>query len=204
MPQLIASANSGGSSGLTKSDAAWATARNAASADSENTSQLGPRGSDLGATFSITRGTLPILLTSLPKGATVTSASLSVTYSDLGGGVTDNDTTDVDVVLLSSMGDETNAAVGDYNKFGTAVGGSISLADVSANGEGAQVITLNSTAFGWIEAAAGNWLRLGIRNSRDTDNATPTGENRIDTITAAGTITINYTLLDDIVGLYLA
>ena len=194
MAQLIQTADSGGSSGLiVTNDATWATARNAASADSENTSQCDVASRFAGgSSYGITRGTNPIDLSTLPTGISVTSSILSITYSDLGGGILNPESCDIDVVLLSSMADETNAGVGDYNKFGTTVGGSIAFASVS---EGANIITLNATAFGWIESAAGDWLRLGLRNSRDTDNASPTGINAIDTIGITGTqITINYTI----------
>ena len=191
MAQLIATCNSGGSSGLfTTGQADWATARNAASATAENTTQH-----DIAARndWGITRGTSPFDLSSLPVKLNVSSATYKFTYSDLGGGISNPDSCDVDLVLMSSMGDTTNAAVGDYNKFGTTVAGSIAFSSV-AEGALANSIALDATGLGWIESAAGGWLLLGTRNSRDTDNASPSGVNRIDSLTATSPqLTINYT-----------
>ena len=194
MAQAVITVNAGGSSDLVKSNEVdWATARNAASADSESADQGSVRARKDGASdFSISRAPIPFILTSIPVGSTIQSATLKFTYADLGGGIINTNTCDLDIVLLSSMADSTNADVADYNKFGTTVGGSIAFSSITT-GALANSITLNATALTWITSAIGGTVLLGVRNSRDTDNSEPTGVNAIDAITQDSyQLTIDY------------
>ena len=194
MAQAVLTVNSGGSSDLVVgSKTTWAAARGATSADSEQATQGAVQAWKAAAdNWNIRRTAQPFDLSALPGKISVSSAIFTFTYTDAGGGIVNEDTTDLDVVLLTSMADETNANIADFNKFGTTVGGSKAFGDIAS---GTNNITLNSTALAWIEAASGGWLRLGLRNSRDTDNAEPTGQNQIDALVIdSSQLTINYSV----------
>jgi hypothetical protein len=180
-----------GKAGLkTSNKATWADAHDVASADTETSYNEAEARKDAANNWGIVRGTCPFDLSSIPTGSIINSATFKFTYVEsVARG--NADTVDLDVVLLSSMADSTNAAVGDYNKFGTAVGGSKAYSAV-VEGSYANEITLNATALAWIQSAIGGWLLTGVRCSRDTDNSAPTGLNYLHDLTEYQ-IAINYT-----------
>lgn len=172
---------------LYKIDAAsWATVRNAATASAE---QDIASFFDIDTTWEIDRIGLTFNTSALPDNATITGAVIKI-YPTV---VTNTDSSDIDVVS-SNPTDPTNFAVGDYAiaKWGSVVWGSISLATLAANLNVLNSITLDANGRANISLVGNS--TFGLRNSRDTDNATPTGQNRIDFTGANTVLVVTYTL----------
>jgi hypothetical protein len=149
----------------------WNTAWSSGAATATGT-KLYIVSSKLGGTWRIMRSEIPFDTSALPDTDTITSAVLSL-YQD-GNQRFNVDVTTADIVKTTQA---STAEVGfeDYGYFGTDVAAELAL--VSWATSTYNDFTLNATGIGWI-SKTGNTL-LGVRNSRDTDNSAPTGNNNI-------------------------
>lgn len=124
--------------------------------------------------WTIVRQYSPVDTSGLPNNATISAAAFYAYRDDAVSAFADDDTTDIDLVQSGQVS-ATTLAVADYNNPGTTVTGSKAM---SATSNGAYFsITLDATGRGWISKTS--HTKLATRNSRDTDDADPTGSNGI-------------------------
>jgi len=157
----------------------WATTRGAAdgtSASDAVTQSTLARAVYLSGTnrYIITRGFF--LFDTSPITDTDTISAGVLTFFAAATGVTDTDTSDIDVVA-STPASNTAIAVGDFDQVGTTVFASKALsAWVDTDGTGND-FTLNASGIAAISKTS--ITKFGTRNSRDTDDSAPTGENDV-------------------------
>ena len=134
--------------------------------------QIGQR--KVSTKYYIYRSYLYFDTSSLPDGATITSANLSL-Y-----GSVDTSTTDFDISVQHGMPTYPHdpLVVGDYDKTfydGNGIGGSLSTASYVITGY--NNISLNATGLSWISVTG--TTKLCIRSSRDISATAPTGDEYV-------------------------
>jgi len=122
-----------------------------------------------GLTYEVARAVLYFDTSSIPKGATISAAVISLYgYGDYSDG-------DVDIVVQNGQPTYPHdpAVTGDYDKDNySGDGGSMNTADWSLAGY--NEITLNSTGRGWVQKGSGAMTKLCLRSSKDIAGTTPT------------------------------
>lgn len=118
--------------------------------------------------WSVQRGTLEFDLSSIPTGATVTAATLSL-Y-----GFEDASDTDFNITIVSGADLTSTIVVADYGDLlnDTTSYGALTTAGLAI--EGWNVITVNAAGLAIVQTAlSAGLIRFGLRSSRDISNTTP-------------------------------
>lgn len=167
-----ASYYAGGGDGYVRYDnASWSTARGATTGsivDYTNTvTFFCYTTNNFGSSYRIVRSFFPYDTSAIGSGATISSATMYFTYDS---GLTNANSSDWDIVS-ASQASTTSLTTADYNQIGSTVFGSIALSSVS----GTFSIALDANGIANISKTGVS--KFAARNSRDTDNAAPTGDN---------------------------
>ena len=164
--------------------ATWAGSHDAAAGDAARPSAatLSTRARLLAGNYFISRDIYLFDTSGIGSGQQVDSATLSLA----GTGTVENnvDTTTYDVVA-STPASNTDLVAGDFDQLGTTVFGEFAVSGWNQTADTYNDITLTNTS----AISVTGITKLGGRNSRDTDNVAPTGDNSIDSRSAdtAGT-----------------
>ena len=164
--------------------ATWAGSHDAAAGDAARPSgaTLSTRARLLAGNYFISRDIYLFDTSGIGSGQQVDSATLSLA----GTGTVENnvDTTTYDVVA-STPASNTDLVAGDFDQLGTTVFGEFAVSGWNQTADTYNDITLTNIS----AISVTGITKLGGRNSRDTDNVAPTGDNSIDSRSAdtAGT-----------------
>ena len=158
----------GGDGVVQKSGAVWATQRGAATGTSvDKTSAFGScmQVQEYTGTYYIDRGFLSFDTSSIPDGATISSAVLHIyvnTKSDVGIG-------DSLVLVEGTQASATDLATADYDAFGSTELASRALSAITTSAY--NTLTLNSSGLAIINKTG--HTKLCTRSARDVDNSAP-------------------------------
>jgi len=173
--------SSAGDGAVLSQQATWAAARendDGTSVDYETATQYIVATNAIGGpTYLCYHGYLPFVTSDLPDDITITSASYFLYLTE----VTDTDTVSL-VTVQSSQASITELATTDYNNCGaldSPTEGASRVAYSTLSITQYNEIPLDATGFTFIDSE-GNTL-IGMRDSKDVDDATPSGGNRIQT-----------------------
>lgn len=146
--------------------------------------------SKISTTWYIRRADMQFDTSSLPSGAVISSATMTLYGASSGGGDTDGES----VVMLNNS-DNTNLsstlATEDFNDFTTTSIGSRDLTDFYNAGAN---VPITFTDFSAIKKGSGAITRIGLRLSKDISATTPTGSNllRVSLSTDLPYLTVTY------------
>lgn len=152
-----------------KADVVWATARNAATADSVTATTSIVRAH---TSYQIRRSFFPIDTSSLPNTAIVSASSLTVRRSDAVNPFNNGDSDSV-VLVPQAQASNTILATGDYDSVTFTSKAAVTFASTS---NGADLVFNNSDQS--LISLTGH-TQLALISKRDLDNAQPTAENSI-------------------------
>lgn len=152
----------------------WAAARDAATGDAASSSDTsGVIRASVGVFYVVNR-VFTLFDTSSIGSDTIDSATVSLYRDDSNIAFANDETTDIDCVS-SSPASNTDITTADFDQVGSTVFGSFAMASTTVNTY--FDITLDANGIANIDGSGVS--KFGFRNSRDTDNAQPTGQNRI-------------------------
>lgn len=165
-------ASAGDGACLASSLVSYATARSAATADSNDGTATGGVLIDnelAGATYFVDRGFLPYDVPTL-NGDTISAANVVLTV--FGKGDSDTDTV---ALILTTQASLTTLSNDDYNNLTLNTpdeGMNRVTIDSLTSGDVQNTFTMNATGIGWIPTSAGS-LFLGMRTGKEVDNTAP-------------------------------
>jgi len=123
------------------------------------------------ALFHVARGAVMFSLATIPPGADILSATLSL-Y-----GENDTSTTDFDVVLVSGADLADTLVLADFGDLLDEITSFGSFNTSAFVLEDWNVITLNATGIAVLQAAIGGTVRFGVRSSLDISATPPAGQD---------------------------
>lgn len=190
MSQASLSAVNANSGTLLKSDSSWSTARSAASSDTAVTGNSETvQAAKPGANYDLRRLLVEFNTTGIPFVIKVESVIFTAS------GTPQNNQESTFSVLTGSTAASGALATAMYNDLvlnsPTELAARVSL-------DSNPVFTLNAAGRAYVEteiAKENNFIKFFVRNSRDVDNATPTGNNNLQNSTGGNSsIVINYSV----------